>query len=123
LCGKQLTTKPSPGSASRLCNFSRWQYPMWRPALWPSRQIGLLQSGKERCDLRKGIPMIEIFDSRRECGRIGKHVVFEIDREVDEAARHGLVSECNGTPNRCRGGTRAARRTIPGAVGGGILTG
>ena len=25
LCGKQLMKKPSPGSASRLCSFSRWQ--------------------------------------------------------------------------------------------------
>ena len=25
LCGKQEITKPSPGSASRLCSFSRWQ--------------------------------------------------------------------------------------------------
>src|SRR5262249_7997605 len=25
LCGKQAMVKPSPGSASRLCSFSRWQ--------------------------------------------------------------------------------------------------
>ena len=25
LCGKQQTVKPSPGRASRLCSFSRWQ--------------------------------------------------------------------------------------------------
>ena len=29
--------KPLAGSASRLCSFSRWQYPMSRPALWPSQ--------------------------------------------------------------------------------------
>ena len=39
LTGKQHTVKPSPGSASRLCSFSRWQYPMSRPALCPSQMI------------------------------------------------------------------------------------
>src|ERR1700693_2485735 len=31
--GKQSIVKPGAGSTSRLCSFSRWQYPILRPAL------------------------------------------------------------------------------------------
>jgi hypothetical protein len=35
--GKQTTLNPFAGRDSRLCSFSRWQYPISRPALCPSQ--------------------------------------------------------------------------------------
>jgi hypothetical protein len=35
--GKQAIVKPVGGSTSRLWSFSKWQYPISRPALWPSQ--------------------------------------------------------------------------------------
>jgi len=37
--GKQTMWKPFAGRDSRLCSFSRWQYPISRPALCPSQII------------------------------------------------------------------------------------
>ncbi|MCY1378262.1 hypothetical protein D9M69_658790 [compost metagenome] len=52
-------------------------------------QVFFLQAGKEGLDLLEGVLVREVLDLRREGRRIGQHVVFEKDRQVDELAWHG----------------------------------
>ena len=61
-----------------------------RPALAVG-QVLLLQAGEERLDLREGVLVREVLDLRREGRRVAQHVVFEVDRQVDESAGHGAL--------------------------------
>jgi hypothetical protein len=63
-----------------------------RPALAVG-QVLLLQAGKEAGDLAGRLLMLVIADLGRKRRRIGHHVVLEIDRQIDEAARHGPVTD------------------------------
>jgi hypothetical protein len=60
-----------------------------RPALAVG-QVFLLEPGEEAGDLAGGVFVLVILDLRAERHGIGDHVVFEIDRKVDEPARHDL---------------------------------
>ena len=54
------------------------------------RQIVLGKAGKELRDLLGRSFVIEIFDRRPIARRIGDHVVFKKDREIDEAPRYAF---------------------------------
>jgi hypothetical protein len=63
-----------------------------RPGL-TIRQLFLLDAREEAREVRKGLPMIDIGDVRLHGRRIGRDGVFEVDREIDEPARHAASSE------------------------------
>jgi hypothetical protein len=54
------------------------------------RQILTAQPREEGRDLLEGLVMREVLDLRCECRRVGLHVVFQEDREVDELAGHAI---------------------------------
>jgi hypothetical protein len=55
-------------------------------------QVLALQAGEERLHLRERGVVREVLDLRRERRRIRNHVVLQVDRKVDEVARHGKTS-------------------------------
>src|SRR3546814_15424396 len=48
------------------------------------------QSGEERGQAGNGSVMVDIFDLRLESRRIGRNIVLEIGRKIDDSARHML---------------------------------
>jgi hypothetical protein len=55
-------------------------------------QVALAQAGEEGRDLPHRVLVREVFDLRREGGRVRHHVVLEVDGEVDELPCHGKTS-------------------------------
>src|SRR3546814_6705926 len=47
-----------------------------------------LQAGKEFHHVRCAVLVADVLDLRAEAGRVGDHVVFQIDREIDKTAGH-----------------------------------
>src|SRR5208282_2451944 len=78
-----------PGRVEMRAVVGRQLHAFDRPPL-PVRQILLLETRKERQDLRQTLLVIDVLDLRAEPGRVGRDVVLQRSRNVDQFAAHPL---------------------------------
>src|SRR6185437_11502943 len=80
-----------PGRVEMGGAMSGQAYPFEAPT-FAARQVFFFQAGKKLENIRSSRLMIEILDFWTVAWRIGGHIVFERDRNVDDFARHERFS-------------------------------